>query len=247
MCASNVSSWGNLKIYCFDLDGTICSSVENSKYELAIPDYDVINAINNLYELGNRIIIMTARGCISKIDWFNFTKQQLDKWNIKYHELLMNMKPHAHYFIDDKAINIQDWKSQFVSLRQGIVAGAFDLIHPGYCRLFNECKKYCNHLTIALHEDPSTERNKHKPIHSIEERKEILNSIKYIDDIIVYNTENDLYRILMSNKYDIRFLGSDYINKKYTGMYLPIKIHFIDRYHNYSTTALKEKIKQSQL
>lgn len=233
-----------MKTYCFDLDGTICSSVENSEYKNANPDQVVINEINRLYSLGHTIIIMSARGCVSQIDHSEFTKQQLDFWGVNYHSLLMNIKPHAHYFIDDKAINIEDWKIQ-IPLIRGIVAGAFDLIHPGYCRMFKECKEHCNHLTIALHENPTIENNKLTPVLSIEERIEILKSIKYIDDIVQYKTEQDWYNLLNSNQYNIRFLGTDYKDKDYVGKDLPIKVHFIDRSHGYSTTNMKQKIKES--
>ena len=70
--------------------------------------------------------------------------------------------------------------------KTGIICGSFDLIHAGYIRMFKDAKAHCNHLTIALHKDPSTERpNKLKPVHSVEERKEILSAIKYVDDVVV--------------------------------------------------------------
>jgi glycerol-3-phosphate cytidylyltransferase len=129
--------------------------------------------------------------------------------------------------------------------KKGILAGAFDLIHPGYIKMFTECKNHCEHLTVALHEDPNTERKKLPIIHTIEERKEILLSIRYIDDIVVYKTEKEWYNILANGNYDVRFLGGDYLNKNYTGQDLPIKIHFLSRDHNYSTTDLKQKIANS--
>ena len=118
-------------IYCFDLDGTICSSVEKSQYEKAVADTAVVNEINRLYDSGNTIKIMTARGCVSGIDHTVLTKKQLNTWGVKYHELLMNIKPHADWFIDDKGIHVSDWKSRIPRI-SGIIAGAFDIIHPGY-------------------------------------------------------------------------------------------------------------------
>jgi glycerol-3-phosphate cytidylyltransferase len=232
-----------MKTYCFDLDGTICSLVENSNYINAIPDVCVVQEINRLYNNGNKIIIMSARGCVSGIDHSEFTYNQLNTWGVKYNSLLMNVKPHADYFIDDRAININDWKKT-IPVIKGIVAGAFDLIHPGYCKMFIECKLLCNHLTVALHENPALENGKLTPILSVEERLNVLKCIKYIDDVIIYKTEKDLYTILKSNPYNIRFLGDDYKNKDYTGKDLNIKIHFIDRSHGYSTTKIKNKIKE---
>ena len=92
-------------IYCFDIDGTICSSVENSQYELAEPFEDMVNAIRILFHSGHTIKIMTARGSVSGKDWADFTAKQLESWGIKYHELIMYKKPHAHIFVDDKAMN----------------------------------------------------------------------------------------------------------------------------------------------
>lgn len=247
MCPSNLSSWSGM-IYCFDLDGTICSTVEKSQYHFAIPDQIVVNEINRLYDDGNIIKIMTARGCVSKIDHTEITKKQLNDWKVKYHELIMHVKPHAHYFIDDKGYNISDWK-KIIPVKRGIIAGAFDLIHPGYIRMFSEAKLHCNHLTIALHEDPSFERkNKMSPVHSIEERKEILNSIKYVDDVVVYKFEEEFLDLLRSSRYNIRFLGDDYLDGSYTGKDISIEIKFLNRKsHDYSTTNLKRKISKSFL
>ena len=94
-------------IYCFDIDGTICSSVENSRYEQAKPFPKMVRKINELYNSGHTIKIMTARGCVSGKDWSDFTKRQLEDWGVQHHELIMNQKPHAHVFVDDKAINAE--------------------------------------------------------------------------------------------------------------------------------------------
>lgn len=97
-------------IYCFDLDGTICTSVKNSEYDKAVPFPKVVDELNRLYKNGDTIIVMTARGSVSGKDWTEFTSKQLDSWGIKYHKLLTNIKPHADIFIDDKALNAIDWR-----------------------------------------------------------------------------------------------------------------------------------------
>ena len=123
----------------------------------------------------------------------------------------------------------------------GVIAGAFDAIHPGYIYLFNECKQHCDYFLLLLHEDPSIERSeKMKPILSIKERKLILSSLRQIDEIITYKTEDDLLRILKNRKIDIRFLGDDYKEKNFTGQELDIPIHFLDRSHGWSTTKFKK-------
>ena len=231
-------------IYCFDIDGTICSSVENSQYHHAKPFRNMLKKINSLFEEGNIIYFMTARGSVSGKDWTHFTKEQLDRWGFKYHKLITNQKPHAHYFIDDKGYNAVDWAKEHTDVDRGVLAGAFDVIHPGYIHLFKESKKHCDHLTVLLHADPS-HNGKVKPVLTLEERKLILSSIKFIDDIIPYETEADLEKILAEKKYDIRILGSDYLDKKITGSDLCDRIAWIDRSHGWSATKYKKMIANS--
>ena len=128
----------------------------------------------------------------------------------------------------------------------GVIAGNFDVIHPGYIHLFNECKEFCTELIILLHEDPSIERTeKLKPILNLDERMIILSSLKQIDQIIPYKLETDLYELLSNLDIDIRFLGEDYKSKPFTGDDLNIPIHFLDRSHGWSTTKFKNKIAKS--
>jgi glycerol-3-phosphate cytidylyltransferase len=96
-----------------------------------------------------------------------------------------------------------------------------------------------------LHDDPSTERKKMSPVHTLEERMEILKSIRYVDDVISYTDEQQLAIKLELGSYDVRFLGDDYRTKPYTADYLPIKIIYTDRSHGYSTTELKKKVADS--
>ena len=125
----------------------------------------------------------------------------------------------------------------------GVVAGNFDIIHPGYIKMFKECKAHCDTFIVFLQIDPTFERpEKCKPILDYLDRIEILESIKYIDNIFVYQTENDLYTLLKSIRPDIRFLGEDYIDKSFTGDDLSIPIHWIGRSHGWSTTKFKQAI-----
>ena len=99
-----------MTVYCFDIDGTICSDTDGD-YEQAIPFKEVIEKINRLYDIGHKIIFYTGRGSTTGIDWFDLTKKQLKDWKVKYHELIMG-KPAADIYVDDKAINTVDWKAQ---------------------------------------------------------------------------------------------------------------------------------------
>ncbi len=129
---------------------------------------------------------------------------------------------------------------------KGIIAGNFDVIHPGYIAMFEEMKQHCSCLIVLLHTDPSIERpHKIKPILHHEERKKILNSIKYVDDVIRYTYEEQLYDLLKVGEFDIRFLGDDYINKPFTGDDLKIPIHYMNRDHGWSTTKFKRLIAES--
>ena len=94
-------------IYCFDIDGTICDTVDND-YEKSVPRRHFIARINALFDAGHTIKIFTARGATSGKYLRGFTVEQLASWGLKYHELIMG-KPNADVFIDDKAMNIADW------------------------------------------------------------------------------------------------------------------------------------------
>ena len=230
--------------YCFDLDGTICDTpIKDNKpaYLDSNPIPFMVEQVNQLFDEGHKIIIMTARGRGSGKDWTSWTTKQLDMWGVKYHELEpMFHKPTADLFIDDKGINVEDWKKTRPK-KKGIIAGNFDVMHPGYIRMFKEAKEHCNHLTVALHEDPSMARpHKLKPVQTVEDRKEILYAIKYVDDVVVYQAEETFHYYLKD--YHIRFLGTDYMDGSYTGKDLSIEIVWLSRNHDYSSTKLKTEI-----
>ena len=110
--------------------------------------------------------------------------------------------------------------------------------------MFKDAKEHCNHLTVALHEDPSVARPKKlKPTQTVEERKEILLALKDVDNVVVYQEEETFLSYL--HDYHIRFLGTDDAKGGYTGKDDPIKIVWLDRNHKYSTTKLKRDIVKS--
>ena len=129
---------------------------------------------------------------------------------------------------------------------KGVIAGSFDVYHPGYVEAFKRAKEKCDCLIVLLHTDPSIERpDKQTPILSSKERKEMLESIKYVDDVIRYTYEEQLLDLLKMGEFDIRFLGDDYRNKPFTGDNLNIHIHYLDRKHGWSTTKFIELLIKS--
>lgn len=130
---------------------------------------------------------------------------------------------------------------------KGVIAGAFDLLHPGYIKMFNETSKHCDQLYVALHNDPSIERpNKLKPILSLEERTETLLALSSVYYVVPYNFESELLLYLKENDWDVRFLGDDYKNRDdYTGFGLNIFVHYMSRDHGWSTTKFKNLISKS--
>lgn len=229
--------------YVFDIDGTICSLTEYSDYSSAVPDIAVIDEINRLYDEGHIIKMFTARGSRSGIDNTELTSRQLAEWGVRHHQLIMNKKPYADLFIDDRAIHIDDWKRQ-IDGKHGLIAGAFDILHAGYISMFRDAKLSCVKLTVAIHEDPSIERSeKLSPVQSLEDRVEIIKSIRYVDDVVTYRTEQELEEFIRSGKFNIRFLGDDYRDKAYTAMDADVEIIWIDRSHGISTTLIKDRIR----
>lgn len=139
----------------------------------------------------------------------------------------------------------------------GFTAGSFDLCHAGHILMFKDCKEICNHLIVALHDDPSSEKDleyrmktgskpKNTPIMSIEERRIVLQGIKYIDEIVEYNTEADLYNLLKTLKFDVRIIGSDWKGKPYTGHDLPHTPYFHNRNHTYSSSELRKRVYEAE-
>lgn len=128
----------------------------------------------------------------------------------------------------------------------GFTAGSFDLCHAGHLFMFKEIRQQCDYLIVGLQTDPTIDRpEKHIPVETVEERFIRLDACKYIDKVIIYDTEADLYKLLEKEMPDVRFIGADWKDKPYTGHNLPINVVFNSRDHNYSSSNLRERIKRS--
>ena len=133
-------------------------------------------------------------------------------------------------------------------MKKGVICGNFDVMHPGYIKMFKECAENCDCLIVMLHTDPSIERpHKLKPILNDEDRKEMLLELKSVCDVIRYTYEEQLYDLLKMGEFDIRFLGDDYKGKPFTGDDLKIPIYYLNRDHGWSTTKFKKLIAESVL
>lgn len=132
----------------------------------------------------------------------------------------------------------------------GFTCSAFDLLHAGHILMLEEAKSVCDYLIVGLQTDPSIDRaTKRKPVQSLEERKIQLQAVKYVDRIAIYSTEDDLMYLLKGMKIDVRIVGEDYVGKDFTGKEYceknGIDIYYNSRKHDYSTTNLIARIKES--
>lgn len=93
------------KRFVFDIDGVIANQAVDGNYALAEPNVSMIHIINKLYDMGNYIVLLTARGYVTGIDWTIVTKEQMEKWGLRYHELHFG-KPNADYYVDDRMMPI---------------------------------------------------------------------------------------------------------------------------------------------
>ena len=126
----------------------------------------------------------------------------------------------------------------------GFTCGTFDLCHAGHMLMFEEVKNQCDHLIVGLQNDPSIDRpEKNKPVQSIVERQIQLHAIRYIDDVIVYNTEADLLDLLKTLPISVRFVGEDHKDKDFTGRHLDLHpVVFNSRMHSFSTSDLRSRV-----
>jgi glycerol-3-phosphate cytidylyltransferase len=134
-------------------------------------------------------------------------------------------------------------------MKIGFTCGTFDLCHAGHMLMFKECKSYCDYLIVGLQTDPTVDRpEKNKPVQTLDERMVQLESVRYIDKIITYTTEQELYELLRTNDDHIavRIVGNDWQDKHFTGDDLPIEVVFNSRDHTYSSSDLRKRIYESE-
>ena len=137
-------------------------------------------------------------------------------------------------------------------MRIGFTASTFDLLHAGHVTMLREAKEQCDYLIVGLQTDPSIDRpEKNAPVQTVVERYTQLNGIKYVDEIIPYNSEKDLEDILTMYTIHVRILGEEYKNKTFTGRSTcakrGIELYFNKRDHRFSSSDLRERVTQRGL
>jgi glycerol-3-phosphate cytidylyltransferase len=136
--------------------------------------------------------------------------------------------------------------------RIGITFSTFDMLHAGHIAMLSEAKNHCDYLICGLQTDPTIDRpeTKNKPIQSIVERQIQLAACRYVDEVVVYSTEQDLVDLLLILPVDVRILGVEYANTEFTGKseceLRSISLVFNSRDHSFSSSSLRKRVYDSE-
>ena len=134
----------------------------------------------------------------------------------------------------------------------GITFSTFDLLHAGHIAMLSEAKNHCDYLIAGLQTDPTIDRpdTKNKPIQSIVERQIQLAACRYVDEVVIYQTEQDLIDLLLILPLNVRILGVEYEGKQFTGdeacYQRGIDIVFNGRDHSFSSTSLRKRVYEAE-
>ena len=136
-------------------------------------------------------------------------------------------------------------------LKIGIVFSQFDILHAGHIAMLSEAKNHCDYLIAGLQNNAQWDRpDKNAPIQSIVERQISLSAVRFVDEIVVYNTEKDLEDILLTLPVDVRILGVEYMEKDFTGRAIcekrKIELVFNSRDHSFSSSSLRKRVSEAE-
>jgi glycerol-3-phosphate cytidylyltransferase len=138
-------------------------------------------------------------------------------------------------------------------LKIGITFSTFDLLHAGHIAMLAEAKNHCDYLIVGLQTDPTIDRPgiKNRPVQSVVERQIQLAAVRYVDEIVVYETEQDLLDIILTLPIDVRILGVEYRDKDFTGrsqgLTRNIEHIYNRRDHSFSSSNLRKRIAEAEL
>jgi len=134
----------------------------------------------------------------------------------------------------------------------GITFSTFDMLHAGHIAMLSEAKNHCDYLIAGLQTDPTIDRpdTKNKPIQSIVERQIQLAACRYVDEVVVYQTEQDLIDLLLILPLDVRVLGVEYEHEDFTGkaecFVRDIELVFNGRDHSFSSSSLRKRVAHAE-
>jgi glycerol-3-phosphate cytidylyltransferase len=146
--------------------------------------------------------------------------------------------------------HIKDLKDQGKKI--GITFSTFDLLHAGHVAMLAEAKNHCDYLICGLQTDPTIDRpdTKNKPVQSIVERQLTLGACRFVDEIVVYSTEQDLIDLILTLPIDVRILGEEYNDTNFTGrsegVGRQIEHVFNKRDHSFSSSSLRKRVAESE-
>jgi glycerol-3-phosphate cytidylyltransferase len=134
----------------------------------------------------------------------------------------------------------------------GITFSTFDMLHAGHIAMLAEAKNHCDYLICGLQTDPTIDRpdTKNAPIQSVVERQIQLAACRYVDEVVVYQTEQDLLDLLLILPVDVRILGVEYQDKPFTGELecnqRKIELVFNSRDHSFSSSGLRSRVAHAE-
>ena len=145
---------------------------------------------------------------------------------------------------------IQELKRQGLTI--GFTCSQFDLLHSGHIAMLSEAKLHCDYLICGLQNNASIDRpTKNAPVQSIVERQIQLSAVRYVDEVVIYNTEKDLEDLLLSLPIDVRILGVEYMDSDFTGRSIcekrNIKLIFNRRDHSFSSSSLRNRVHTAEV
>jgi glycerol-3-phosphate cytidylyltransferase len=136
--------------------------------------------------------------------------------------------------------------------RIGITFSTFDLLHAGHIAMLAEAKNHCDYLIAGLQTDPTIDRpgTKNSPVQTVVERQIQLSACRYVDEVVVYQTEKDLEDILLTLPIDVRILGVEYLQQEFTGRAIcerrNIDLVFNSRDHSFSSSSLRKRVAEAE-
>lgn len=136
--------------------------------------------------------------------------------------------------------------------RIGITFSTFDMLHAGHIAMLSEAKNHCDYLIAGLQTDPTIDRpdTKNKPIQSVVERQIQLSACRYVDEVVVYQTEQELVDLLLILPVDVRILGVEYQSQDFTGRAegtdRGITHIFNSRDHSFSSSGLRKRVAEAE-